>query len=61
MPEFQIVSDFHPTGDQPAAVDKLAFGVDRGDRYQTLTASALIEAERMGFQCRNACPLIQPD
>ncbi len=36
MPEFQIVSDFHPTGDQPAAVDKLAFGVDRGDRYQTL-------------------------
>ena len=36
MPEFQIVSDFHPTGDQPAAVDKLAIGVDRGDRYQTL-------------------------
>ncbi len=36
MPEFEIVSDFHPTGDQPAAVEKLAFGVDRGDRYQTL-------------------------
>ncbi|MCE2464670.1 MAG: excinuclease ABC subunit UvrB [Dehalococcoidia bacterium] len=36
MPEFQIVSDFHPTGDQPQAVDKLAFGIDRGDRYQTL-------------------------
>ncbi len=26
MPEFQIVSDYGPTGDQPQAVDMLAEG-----------------------------------
>ncbi len=36
MPEFEIVSDFHPTGDQPLAVEKLAIGIEGGDRYQTL-------------------------
>jgi excinuclease ABC subunit B len=36
MPEFQLVSDFLPTGDQPQAIAKLAEGLARGDRYQTL-------------------------
>ncbi len=36
MPEFKIVSDFKPTGDQPQAIDKLAQGVDRGLTHQTL-------------------------
>ena len=36
MPEFQIVSDFAPAGDQPQAIEKLAEGINRGDRYQTL-------------------------
>ena len=36
MPEFQLVSDFKPTGDQPQAVDDLVRGVESGDRYQTL-------------------------
>jgi excinuclease ABC subunit B len=36
MPEFQLVSDFVPTGDQPAAIDQLLEGLVRGDRYQTL-------------------------
>jgi excinuclease ABC subunit B len=36
MPDFQIVSDFGPTGDQPQAVDVLADGVDKGHRHQTL-------------------------
>ena len=36
MPEFQLVSDFKPTGDQPQAVDDLVRGVGSGDRYQTL-------------------------
>ncbi len=36
MPEFKIVSDFRPTGDQPAAIDKLVEGVERGLRHQTL-------------------------
>jgi len=36
MPDFKIVSDFHLTGDQPQAVDKLIEGLTRGHREQTL-------------------------
>ena len=36
MPEFKIVSDFKPTGDQPQAIDKLAKGVQEGKRHQIL-------------------------
>jgi len=33
---FQLEADYALTGDQPQAVDSLASGVARGDRYQTL-------------------------
>jgi excinuclease ABC subunit B len=36
MPPFQVVSDFQPAGDQPKAVEQLAAGIERGDRFQTL-------------------------
>ena len=36
MPPFQVVSEFGPAGDQPNAVEALAEGVRRGDRFQTL-------------------------
>jgi excinuclease ABC subunit B len=36
MPQFKIISDFKATGDQPQAVDKLAEGLDRGYKHQTL-------------------------
>jgi excinuclease ABC subunit B len=36
MPQFSIDSPFKPTGDQPDAIEKLADGVSRGFRYQTL-------------------------
>ena len=36
MPAFQVVSEFDPAGDQPAAIDALALGIERGDRFQTL-------------------------
>ncbi len=36
MTEFQVVSDFGLTGDQPQAVDKLVDGVQRGFKHQTL-------------------------
>ncbi|HEU4916239.1 MAG TPA: excinuclease ABC subunit UvrB [Acidimicrobiia bacterium] len=36
MPEFKIVSDFAPAGDQPEAIAALAAGIERGDRFQTL-------------------------
>ena len=36
MPDFEIVSDFRPTGDQPQAIDKLVSGIDQGLKHQTL-------------------------
>ncbi len=36
VPEFKIVSDFAPAGDQPEAIAALAAGIERGDRFQTL-------------------------
>ncbi|HVB94950.1 MAG TPA: excinuclease ABC subunit UvrB [Acidimicrobiales bacterium] len=36
MPEFEVVSPFRPSGDQPEAIRDLVAGVTRGDRYQTL-------------------------
>jgi len=35
-PQFEIVSDFKMTGDQPQAVDKLADGLQQGFKMQTL-------------------------
>src|SRR4051812_13329726 len=36
MPPFKVVSDFSPGGDQPRAIEQLAEGVNRGDKFQTL-------------------------
>ena len=36
MPEFQLVSDFQMTGDQPVAVQKLVAGLQEGVSHQTL-------------------------
>lgn len=36
MEHFQLVSKYKPTGDQPQAIDKLAEGILRGDKEQTL-------------------------
>ncbi len=36
VPEFKIVSDFAPAGDQPEAIRQLAEGINRGDPFQTL-------------------------
>ena len=33
---FEVVSEFQPAGDQPAAIAALAKGINRGDRFQTL-------------------------
>ena len=35
-PEFELISDFSPQGDQPQAIDKLTAGLHRGDKAQTL-------------------------
>ena len=34
--DFQIISNYKPDGDQPAAIKKLVEGLNRGDKYQTL-------------------------
>src|SRR5579875_1080900 len=36
MPDFQVVSPFRPTADQPEPIATLADGLRRGDNYQTL-------------------------
>ncbi len=36
MDQFQLISSYQPTGDQPQAIDQLAEGILRGDREQTL-------------------------
>ena len=33
---FRLAAAFEPTGDQPQAIERLAEGLERGDRYQTL-------------------------
>tara|TARA_S200000501_G_scaffold357371_1_gene380970 strand:- start:8007 stop:10049 length:2043 start_codon:yes stop_codon:yes gene_type:complete len=33
---FKVVSDFNPAGDQPSAIQKLAEGIEAGERFQTL-------------------------
>ncbi|GIW03629.1 MAG: hypothetical protein KatS3mg059_0249 [Thermomicrobiales bacterium] len=36
MPDFKIVSDLKPTGDQPKAIEELVAGLKDGLRMQTL-------------------------
>ena len=36
MPDFNLVSDFSPTGDQPKAINELTEGIKRGLKHQTL-------------------------
>ncbi len=36
MPEFQVLSDYHPTGDQPEAIKQLVEGIEAGLVHQTL-------------------------
>jgi excinuclease ABC subunit B len=36
MPKFKVDAPFRPSGDQPGAIDRLALGLERGDRAQTL-------------------------
>ena len=36
MPEFKVVSEYQPAGDQPQAIEKLAEGVENGLREQVL-------------------------
>jgi excinuclease ABC subunit B len=36
VPKFELVSEFSPAGDQPKAIEALAKGIERGDKFQTL-------------------------
>jgi excinuclease ABC subunit B len=36
VPDFRLVADFKPTGDQPEAIDRLSEGLAKGLRHQTL-------------------------
>ena len=34
--DFKVISNYTPSGDQPTAIQKLAEGLKRGEKYQTL-------------------------
>ena len=34
--DFKVISNYKPSGDQPAAIDKVTAGLKRGNKYQTL-------------------------
>jgi excinuclease ABC subunit B len=36
MPQFELISDFKPTGDQPKAIEGLVDGINRGLKHQIL-------------------------
>ena len=36
MPQFKVVSEYTPSGDQPQAIEKLAEGLENGLRQQVL-------------------------
>ncbi|MFW6276952.1 MAG: DEAD/DEAH box helicase family protein, partial [Bacteroidota bacterium] len=36
MPKFKLNSNYKPSGDQPRAIEELAEGLSRGDKFQTL-------------------------
>ncbi len=36
MDKFKLVSNYKPTGDQPEAIEKLVYGLNRGDKEQVL-------------------------
>jgi excinuclease ABC subunit B len=36
MPDFEVVAEYAPAGDQPTAIAQLTEGIARGDRFQTL-------------------------
>ncbi len=40
MPEFKLVSDFQPTGDQPTAIEALVEGLHQGHKHQTLLGAS---------------------
>lgn len=57
MPDFEVVANFKPAGDQPYAIDALSAGIDEGMPYQTLlgvtgsgktmTMASIIEKTKM--------------
>ena len=36
MPDFELLADFVPTGDQPAAIERLSEGLAKGVKHQVL-------------------------
>jgi len=56
MSQFKIVSDFHLTGDQPQAVDKLVEGLNKGYQEQTLLG---VTGSGKTFTMANAIEKIQ--
>ena len=64
MPQFKVISEYTPSGDQPQAIEKLAEGLENGLRQQVLLgvtgsgktytmAAASQELKRMGLASKS--------
>ena len=49
MPDFKVVSEYSPAGDQPQAIEKLAEGLENGLREQVLKGVTGSGYSRVGF------------
>ena len=64
MPDFKLVAPFEPTGDQPAAIERLTDGLAKGVRHQTLlgatgtgkTVDARLDDRRAPTSRRSSSP-----
>ena len=50
MTDFQLTSDFQPTGDQPDAIAQLVEGLNAGERTQTLLGATGTGKTAIAFQ-----------
>ena len=57
VPEFKVVSDFQPTGDQPEAIEQLVQGISEGVVNQTLLGAT---ATGKTFTIANALKVFLP-
>ena len=57
MPNFQVVSDYTPSGDQPEAIEALAQGVELGLDEQTLLG---VTGSGKTFTMANVIDKVQP-
>lgn len=55
---FKLVTDFAPTGDQPAAIEQLVTNIEQGVESQILLG--VTGSGKMSYGCQYHCPAKPP-